>query len=230
MPVLEIGYERVEEEVRSRILEATKKMAKGKRKSEAVEGGDEEDDLFGSEENQERLKDWESIESSDEGKPKKGSTRSAPANSKAAGKSKAKAKAKSKCSPEDKEAARKANGSILSAARRGVRLLETANKEAKKATRFIHCPDDLKEEATALAAILKECKHVVNNHAKSTAEGKILDELSMDSDGMKELAKSVKTKADATCQMARTLHSMDDAALEKLAEAAKRSREAKNVD
>eukprot|EP00438_Fugacium_kawagutii_P012824 Skav200477 [mRNA] locus=scaffold5182:225944:227719:+ [translate_table: standard] len=230
VPVLEIGYEHVEEEVRSRILEATKKMAKGKRKSEAIEGEDEEEDLFGSEENQERLKDWESIDSSDEGKAKKGSTGSRAASSKAAGKAKAKAKARAKCSQEEKDAARKANGSIVAAARRGVRLLETANKEAKKATKFIHCPDDLKEEASALAAILKECKQVVNNHAKSTAEGKILDELSMDCDAMKELAKSVKSKADSTCAMAKTLHSMDDAALEKLAEAAKRSREAKNVD
>lgn len=220
--MLEIGHEHVEEEVKTRILEATKKIT-GKRKADSKKAEDDDDeDLFGEPENLERLKDWESIDSSDEAKPKKANGGSRAASSKKAAKSKTKA--------EDKEAAKKANTVILGMARKGLRHLEPASKEAKKAVKCIHCPDDLKEEATALGQILKECKYAVNHHAKATADGKILNDLTMDVDGMKELATNVKSKADSVCAVAKTLSNMDDAALAKLQEAAKRTLEAKNVD
>lgn len=125
-----ISPSKIEEEVRTRILEAERRLGKRKKqeKDDGEEQADQEDDPVD-------MKEWMSICSSDEeNAATKGSAApKATAKGKAAGKAKAKTGRKAKVSAEDKEAAKKTNNKILGKVRRGLRNLEAIQKEAKKA-------------------------------------------------------------------------------------------------
>ena len=192
----------------------------GKRKIQEVKNGQEGPEEEAAEEDDVvDLADWESVASSDEEKSKP---------PKAKGKAKAKAKgqakktAKPKVDSEKKEEAKKRNNELLGHARKGLRLMEPALKEGKKAQKLLSCTEDLKKETEALGSIVQECKGIVKNHTKMTNQGKQLPEIPMEFEEMKELAKMVKQKAEAVLSFQKAVNGMGDEALKKIAEAASR--------
>ena len=223
MPILSISHSKIEEEVRTRFLEAERRLGKRRKQEEDGEGD-------ASEENAVDMKEWMSICSSDEEKAAPAGSSGPRAKAKAAGKAKAKAGKRPKVSAEDKEAAKKANNEILGKARRGLRNLEAAQKEAKKALKSPHVTEDLQKESDALDNIVKECKAVVKNHSKMTADGKTMPALSLEPDEMKELGKMVKQKAEGVLTLTKALNEMGDEALAKFAQAAQTRARAENID
>ena len=219
---MSISHSKIEEEVRTRFLEAERHLGKRKKQKEDGEGDAVEEDAVD-------MAEWMSICSSDEENAASGSRVTRP-KAKAAGKAKPKAGKKPKVSAEDKEAAKKANNEILGKARRGLRNLEAAQKEAKKALKSPHVTEDLQKESDALDNIVKECKAVVKNHSKMTADGKAMPALSLEADEMKELGKMVKQKAEGVLTLTKALSEMGDEALAKLAQAAQMRARAENID
>ena len=221
VPILEVSYSKIEEEVRSRLLEAERKVGKRKMSKKAVPEGETEEI-----EDPEQIdfKDWQSIDSSSEdgSRKQKGKPR---------GGAKAKATSKkSKVSKEEQAAAKKANNEILGAARKGLRLLEPVLKEAKKACKSANCTDDLKQETDAVSNVVKECKFITQKHQQASKDGLALKDLSLKMDQIKELAKMVKGKAEATNNFASCLSALGDDGLQQLAEAAKRRSNASDVE
>lgn len=88
----------------------------------------------------------------------------------------------------------------------------------------------LQRESEACDNIVKECKAVVKNHSKMTADGKAMAALSLEPDEMKELGKMVKQKADGVLALTKALTEMGDEALAKLAQVAQTRARADNVD
>eukprot|EP00435_Cladocopium_sp_Y103_P036089 s1265_g9.t1 len=205
VPILEVSYSKIEEE-------AAKKA--GKEDETEEKEADEEIDV----------KEWQSIDSSsdDEGCKHKGKPRGG-AKAKAASK-------KSKVSKEQQAEAKKANNEILGAARKGLRLLEPVLKEAKKACKSANCTQDLKDESDAIASVVKECKSITQKHQQASKDGVTLKALSLQMPQIKELAKAVKAKAEATNNFASCLSALGDDGLIQLAEAAKRRSQASDVE
>lgn len=221
VPILEVSYSKIEEEVRTRLLEAERKMGKRKAAKKTAKGDETEE-----KEDPEQIdfKDWQSIDSSseDECRKQKGKPR---------GGAKAKATTKeSKVSKEEQAEAKKANNEILGAARKGLRLLEPVLKEAKKACKSANCTDDLKQETDAVSNVVKECKFITQKHQQASKDGVPLKALSLEMDQIKELAKMVKGKAEATNKFASCLSALGDDGLQQLAEAAKRRSTASDVE
>ena len=216
VPILEVKHSKIEEEVRTRLLEAERRIGKRKATKKAAKEDESDEEID--------VKEWQSIDSSsdDEGRKHKGKSR---------GGTKAKAASKkSKVSKEEQAQAKKANNEILGAARKGLRLLEPVLKEAKKACKSANCTQDLKDESDAIASVVKECKNITQKHQQASKDGVTLKALSLEMPQIKELAKAVKAKAEATNNFASCLSALGDDGLIQLAEAAKRRSQASDVE
>ena len=216
VPILEVKHSKIEEEVRTRLLEAERRIGKRKATKKAAKEDESDEEID--------VKEWQSIDSSsdDEGRKHKGKSRGG-AKAKAASK-------KSKVSKEEQAQAKKANNEILGAARKGLRLLEPVLKEAKKACKSANCTQDLKDESDAIASVVKECKNITQKHQQASKDGVTLKALSLEMPQIKELAKAVKAKAEATNNFASCLSALGDDGLIQLAEAAKRRSQASDVE
>lgn len=166
------------------------------------------------------LEDWESVASSNSHQ-KKSSGRGGKA-----GNSKRKA---SKVSPEAKANAKKENSSTVTLAKKLQKIFEPVCKEVRKALKSPACTEEFKEPAKAAQHVLKEVNAVLKKHAQVTSEGKILPPLSVGLPDGKELAKAVKTKAEAINQFHKVVENMGDEGLAKVAERAKARAEAEDV-
>ena len=216
VPILEVKHSKIEEEVRTRLLEAERRIGKRKATKKAAKEDESDEEID--------VKEWQSIDSSsdDEGRKHKGKSRGG-AKAKAASK-------KSKVSKEEQAQAKKANNEILGAARKGLRLLEPVLKEAKKACKSANCTQDLKDESDAIASVVKECKNITQKHQQASKDGVTLKASSLEMPQIKELAKAVKAKAEATNNFASCLSALGDDGLIQLAEAAKRRSQASDVE
>ena len=216
VPILEVKHSKIEEEVRTRLLEAERRIGKRKATKKAAKEDESDEEID--------VKEWQSIDSSsdDEGRKHKGKSRGG-AKAKAASK-------KSKVSKEEQAQAKKANNEILGAARKGLRLLEPVLKEAKKACKSANCTQDLKDESDAIASVVKECNNITQKHQQASKDGVTLKALSLEMPQIKELAKAVKAKAEATNNFASCLSALGDDGLIQLAEAAKRRSQASDVE
>ena len=216
VPILEVKHSKIEEEVRTRLLEAERRIGKRKATKKAAKEDESDEEID--------VKEWQSIDSSsdDEGRKHKGKSRGG-AKAKAASK-------KSKVSKEEQAQAKKANNEILGAARKGLRLLEPVLKEAKKACKSANCTQDLKDESDAIASVVKECNNITQKHQQASKDGVTLKASSLEMPQIKELAKAVKAKAEATNNFASCLSALGDDGLIQLAEAAKRRSQASDVE
>lgn len=213
-----VSHAHVEEEVRTRMLQATRSLGKRKASKKKNEAEEEED-----EENAEDLvKDWESI-SSDEGNKKaargKGTRNKCP-----------KSAPKPKVSAEAKASAKKANAAIVGEARKMLRVMEPVNKDAKKAAKTKYCSKELQEEAAALASLVKECNAAVTKNKEFTSMGKELSVISISLEGAKELAKTVKAKAEATNGLAKVMENIPNESLKNLADLRAKAEAAEDVE
>ena len=215
VPILEISHEKVTEEVRQRLLQAERKV--GKRK---VSQQMEDEDVVDLEVD---TKDWDSISSGDGAGGSKSKPRKACA-------PKAKSKTKKVPHKRKKDEAKKANAVVLGNARKAIRLLDPVAKEAKKACKDVNCTDELKAETEGLLKVLKEATQITKKHPQATSEGKILEDISLTVQQVKELAAMVKGKASAVVDLAKILYKMGDGAVQKLAEAAARRANASDVE
>ena len=214
VPILEISHEKVTEEVRQRLLQAERKVGKRKASQQM-----EDEDVVDLEVD---TKDWDSISSDDGAGGSKSKPRKACA---------PKAKSKTKKVPQEKkDEAKKANAVVLGNARKAIRLLDPVAKEAKKACKDVDCTDELKAETEGLLKVLKEATQITKKHSQATSEGKILEDISLTVQQVKELAAMVKGKASAVVDLAKILSNMGDGAVQKLAEAAARRANASDVE
>ncbi len=167
------------------------------------------------------LDDWESVASSDSHRKKSGGK---------GGNAKDSKRKASKVSKEDKANAKKENSATVSLAKKLQKIFEPVCKDVRKALRSTACTDEFKEEAKAAQHVLKECNAVLKKHAQATSDGKILGALSVAWPDGKELAKAIKSKADAILQFEKVVQNMGDEGLAKVAERAKARAEATDVE
>eukprot|EP00435_Cladocopium_sp_Y103_P012695 s2438_g3.t1 len=190
VPVLQIKHEKITEEIRQRILEAERKV--GAKRKQSQQEAEEEDQV----DLEVDAKDWDSISSDDDGP--KGKSRA-----RGGGGATAKAKSKrNKVPQEKKDEARKANAVILGNARKAIRLLDPVAKEAKKAIKDVNCTEDLKQETEGLLKVLKEANQITKKHSQFTSDGKIMEDMTLTPQQVKELAAMVKSKAEETNNLA----------------------------
>lgn len=162
-----------------------------------------------------------SVASSDDGKKARSSG--------AAGSKKAKPKSKA-VSKEQKAETRKANGPVAADARKMHKLLDPAVKEARKCSKHPGCPQELKDELTAANQILRDAKKLMDKLSESNRTGQLLQALSFTHDEAKDLAKSLKTRAEDAKQFVSVLSDMTEEKMAKIKEAADRNKKAVNVD
>ncbi|CAK9089153.1 unnamed protein product [Durusdinium trenchii] len=221
VPILQTGFTHLEEDVRSRVLQAERKIPSKRAKSKT---GDQEQENQENEDPDEidehDFKDWESISSSGSEKADK--------NKKRSGKGKAPKRKENHVSKEAKAEARKENSKVLGLCRKAVRLLEPLVKDGKKASKSEYGSAHLKQEYDAASQILKSSQKLIIEGPQATANGKIL-EYQYDDSTIKELHKSLKQRVESTKQVEMFLTKMDDSALEKFAKAAQEHL-SKNVD
>ena len=148
---------------------------------------------------------------------------------KSKGPAKVKAKAKS-LSKEEKDEIRKWNNPILGNSKKVIKLLDPVVKEAKKANRSAYGSASLKDESDAAAKLLKQANANVKKGADALKQGKKLEELTMELDGVKELCKSIKAKCASINQVDVVLNGMDDQSLGKLKDVVARRAAAQDAD
>lgn len=135
-----------------------------------------------------------------------------------------------KVSAEAKANARKENSSTVSLAKKLQKIFEPVCKDVRKALKSAACTDEFKSEAKAAQQVLKEANAVVKKHSQATSEGKTLAAMSVALSDGKELAKAVKNKAEAILQFDKVVENMGDEGLAKVAERAKARAEATDVE
>lgn len=133
-------------------------------------------------------------------------------------------------SAEAKASAKKANAAIVGEARKMLRVMEPVNKDAKKAAKTKYCSKELQEEAAALASLVKECNAAVTKNKEFTSMGKELSVISISLEGAKELAKTVKAKAEATNGLAKVMENIPNESLKNLADLRAKAEAAEDVE
>lgn len=223
--MLQISYAHVQEECRSRVLKAERRITKRKNDKKAKKNtdGEGEEEEACDDDSEVNLSDWESACSSKSAKRRrndKGTSRGAP---------KKKTRAP-KVSNELKAEARKGNAPELAKVRKTLKLLEPVVKECKGVLKSPHVTEDIKQELEAAAKMVKEANKFKKDATAASSAGKVMQPFVHNPDVAKDLAKAIRSKAEGIRQLESVIRNMGDEGLSKLAAHAKKIQEAPNMD
>lgn len=224
VPVLQISYAHVQEECRSRVLKAERRITKrkqGKKVKKQTDGEEEEEEAC-DDDSEINLSDWDSASSKSE---KRRSTNKG--TSKGAGRKKTRAP---KASNEQKAEARKANAPEVAKVRKTLKVLEPVVKECKGVLKSAQVTEDIKQELAAAVRMIKDSNKYKKDATNASNGGKVMQPFVHNPDHAKDLAKAIRSKAEGIRQLESVIRNMGDEGLNKLAAHAKRIQEAPNMD
>ena len=223
VPVLSIDMEHISETVKTKIMEATKKVKVNKKEAKKAKEGEEEesdDDLAS------MADDCYEILDSDEERQKVVHVMEKN------GKPKSSAKA---CSidPAVKKETVKKNNEISRTVKKINTLISDALKKAQKAHKSLRCTDQLKQAFEGSKKIQRECTKVLNKLAESNKMGKTLS-FSHELETVKELKTQLPKSAKAVEQLDEIAQGMNEEEMENAFDLVRKSKKreatALNVD
>ena len=223
VPVLSIDMEHISETVKTKMMEATKKVKINKKEAKKAKEGEEEesdDDLASMAEgcyeildsDEERQKVVHVVE-------KNGKT--------------SKSSAKASIDPAVKKETVKKNNEISRTVKKINTLLSDALKKAQKAYKSLRCTDQLKQAFDGSKKIQRECTKFLNKLAESNKMGKTLS-FSHELETVKELKTQLTKSAKAVEQLDEIAQSMNEEEMESAFDLVRKSKKreatAQNVD